>query len=168
MVEQTGNAVPEGDLRRQILKAVARHRDKSEYTSLETPGLFFVRFQGTSMQPGLREGDILVAAPIGDARPCKGHIVLRPRGGGVFEAHRVIRWMETPPAVITRGDSRPFRDRPWPPDHCGGVVVAVWRGNALMRPPERPSAEVRIRTLGAMLWRALFRRFSMYNTGVRS
>ena len=74
----------------------------------------------------------------------------------VMEAHRVVEVRGE--RLVTRGDSRPFRDRPWPMEWCRGRVVAVWRGNGLYEPPGRPSAWVRGRILAEMAGRAVWRR----------
>lgn len=140
-----------GALRERILRRIERGAPDAE-----DGDLLFVRFQGTSMRPGLRAGDVLVAAPLEGSGPRKGEIVLRARDEQVVEAHRVVDVLGD--RLVTRGDSRPFRDRPWPVGRCRGRVVAVWRGNGLCEPPGRPSGVVRGRILAGMAVRALGRR----------
>ena len=154
--------LPEGDLRQRILRAISQRPDRVLPGPDEPSGLLFVRFEGTSMQPGLKEGDVLVAAPIRDRMPEVGEIVLRPRSGQVFEAHRVVRVQKDPMRVVTRGDSRPFQDRPWDPRDCGGMVVAVLRENKLLQPHARPSAWMRLACLIRLIGGTLVRnaRFS--------
>jgi signal peptidase I len=143
--------VMHGALRERILRRIGRTAPDAG-----DGGILFVRFQGTSMLPGLREGDVLAAAPLEGSMPRKGEIVLRARDEQVLEAHRVVAVRGD--RLVTRGDSRPFRDRPWFAARCRGRVVAVWRGNGLYEPPGRPSAWVRGRTLAGMGVRALWRR----------
>ena len=143
--------VMDGALRERILRRIGR-----TVPDAGDGDLLFVRFQGTSMLPGLREGDVLAAAPLTGSMPRKGEIVLRARDEQVVEAHRVVGVAGD--RVVTRGDSRPFRDRPWSVGRCRGRLVAVWRGNGLYQPPGRPSAWVRGRTLAKMVVRAVWRR----------
>jgi len=160
MAYEHAHPLPEGDLRQRILRAISQRPDRVLPGPDEPSGLLFVRFEGTSMLPGLREGDVLVVSPLGERLPRVGEIVLRPRTGQVFEAHRVIRVQQDPMRVITRGDSRPFQDRPWDPRACGGAVVALMRGNALLQPPARPSAWMRLFALTRLIGGTLVRKIS--------
>ena len=162
------HSLPEGDLRQRILNAISQNADRDPpgpgntagTTAGKRSGLLFVRFEGTSMQPGLKHGDVLVVEPLSGQVPQVGDIVLRPRSGQVFEAHRVIRVQQDPLRVVTRGDSRPFQDRPWDPRACGGAVVALMRGNALLQPPATPSAWMRLFALTRLIGGTLVRKIS--------
>lgn len=171
MVEATSRPLADRALRERILKAISGDPGQGGQSPGETGSdLVFIRFQGTSMQPGLREGDVLVAVPLNGSPPGRGEIVLRPRDEHVYEAHRVLECAGG--RVVTRGDSRPFRDGAWPVAQCRGRVVAVWRGNALLQPPARPSAWVRLSALtrligGTLIGGTLVRNVSFLRRGVK-
>lgn len=157
MAEATAGPLADRALRDRILKAASGGPGHRQPPGGAGSDLVFIRFQGTSMQPGLVQGDVLVAAPLNGGLPGRGEIVLRARDEHVYEAHRVLECAGG--RVVTRGDSRPFQDRPWPVERCRGRVVAVWRGNGLLEPPARPAAGVRLWTLAGVMARAAVRRF---------
>jgi signal peptidase I len=72
-----------------------------------------VLFQGYSMYPSLRPGDVLVLADADAGCVKRGDIVCIPDGPR-YIAHRVVDIRYQPPAatLITKGDNLPRPDRP--------------------------------------------------------
>jgi hypothetical protein len=75
------------------------------------------------MAPALRDGDRLLAAPLGAGQaPREGDVVIAKRAGQLV-AHRLIA--HTPDGVLTRGDACAHDDPPLPVEMILATVVAV-------------------------------------------
>jgi len=132
--------MPAGDLRELILKHISRKwHNTCLNNQYNVDALKFIPFQGTSMLPGLKKGDILVVLPTPGIHPVQGEIVLKRREDKTFIAHRVIGFNEKKKTVRTRGDSRLFSDKIWHLRQNFGRVIAVWRRNSILCVPEGPS-----------------------------
>jgi signal peptidase I len=95
-----------------------------------------VTVAGTSMLPGLRPGDILMARPLQVPGVREGDIVLfRSRLG--LCAHRVIAIRGG--ALVTRGDAAPADDGLLPLSDILGVVETVRRGGIQFAPRRHPT-----------------------------
>jgi len=86
-----------------------------------------VRLQLTSgsMRPLLRPGDTILVAALDPCALRRGALIVRQVGDELI-VHRFLGWREG--CVVTRGDSRPFADQPWPSSQLLGGVVAATRG----------------------------------------
>lgn len=84
-----------------------------------------LRVVSGSMRPLLRPGDELAVAPVtlADLRP--GNLVVRAAPDGSFVIHRLLALKDG--MLLTRGDSLPGADPPWPADQLAGRVIAAWR-----------------------------------------
>jgi signal peptidase I len=98
-----------------------------------------VRFPapGKSMQPTIRDGEVVTVEPLSPSDVRKGDIILYRRGEGLI-AHRVIRIMKGPGTArssaiasygmfVLRGDASTACDLPVEPGQVLGRVVAVER-----------------------------------------
>ncbi len=93
----------------------------------------FAAYAGPSMNPTLREPEILEIRPYGSRRPRVGDVALfaSPETGQRV-VHRVVRL--TSAGIATRGDNNTQVDRCLLPPHCiEGQVVAAWRGQRRRR-----------------------------------
>jgi len=93
----------------------------------------FATYHGPSMNPTLREGDLMEVLPYGGRRPQVGDvIVFLPPTGGPSVVHRAVR--ATAEGVRTRGDNNAFEDTYLlQPADIQGQVVAAWRGQKRRR-----------------------------------
>ena len=92
-------------------------------------GLRF-RARGVSMQPFIRDGDILEVQPPGVAALRRGDVVLCHLGGGRLVAHRVVRIIREnsgATTAVTQGDALTCPDLPVSWEQVLGHVVAVER-----------------------------------------
>ena len=93
------------------------------------PGaMFFAAYVGPSMNPTLREPEIMGIMPY-DSRPlCVGDVVFfLPSGADQPVVHRIIR--VAPAGISTRGDNNTQDDAfLLQPKRIKGQVVAAWRG----------------------------------------
>lgn len=88
----------------------------------------FCAYEGSSMNPTLRDLDLLEMVPYDKRAIRVGDVIfLRPPEGDQPIVHRVVR--VTPEGIRTRGDNR-TGDDPWflLPADITGQVVAAWRG----------------------------------------
>lgn len=83
-------------------------------------GHLTVRAHGGSMQPAVREGDVLVLGPVAPLEPRPAQIVIVGQHGKLL-AHRVGSVNEG--VIITRGDNRGESD----PPHERRAIVAMVR-----------------------------------------
>ena len=94
------------------------------------------RARGVSMQPFIRDGDILEVQPPGVAALRRGDVVLcHPRGGRLV-AHRVVRIIREKSGsttIATQGDALTFPDVPLPVEQVLGLVAAVERNGKRIR-----------------------------------
>ncbi len=82
---------------------------------------------GTSMNPFIRNGDILTLAPIGNRKPSIGHIVAFSRAGRPsLTVHRIIG--KDAEGYRLKGDNLPTVDGTIPGRHILARVVSVERG----------------------------------------
>lgn len=108
-----------------------------------------LRFQarGGSMEPFIKDGDVLEVAPLGEGRARHGDVLLVEAGDGRLLAHRVIktgrrggeRWF------LLRGDACPDPDGWFDTKHLLGRVLIVDRGGRrinLASPSARLSARL--------------------------
>ena len=97
-------------------------------SKLKTGGPILVAYIGTSMNPTLREPEILEIRPYGN-RPLRvGDVVFfRSPGRQQTVVHRIVRL--TPEGLVTRGDNN-RRDDAFvlQPEDIKGRVVAAWQG----------------------------------------
>ena len=97
---------------------------------LDKKNRFYCIYQGTSMNPILRELDVMEIVPYGESPMKIGDVILFPH----FlkeEKHVVHRVTAIKPyGVCTRGDNNPLKD-PWvtSSNNIIGRVVAAWRGD---------------------------------------
>jgi hypothetical protein len=93
----------------------------------QTRGEIWLRFQGSSMAPTLREGDILGVRQVATAELACGDIVVF----AVAEAsvvHRLLRAPRRGASLLTKGDNAWRTDRPFAPERLIGRVCTVRRG----------------------------------------
>ncbi len=155
------NGVSEGDLRKIILRHIEKtHGNIKLPDSDDQDGIRLIPFKGTSMLPGLKEGDILAVLPPKETAPKVGEIILMEKDEKEFIAHRVIGFDRTGSFVRTRGDSRLFRDRLLRSKNGCGLVIALLRDNNLMSPPPPPGLVRRYVTLAGFIFFALSRRLT--------
>jgi hypothetical protein len=99
---------------------------------------------GYSMFPYLRPGDIIEIVPFGGtgATLIAGEIVALKRDND-FVVHRFLGYFEKEGRrwLFTRGDSTLRADEPFPSEALAGRVVAVSRGNRVIRNP-RPRTNI--------------------------
>lgn len=94
-----------------------------------TSGRVWLRFQGRSMAPTLRDGDLLCVRHVAPGDLAAGDIV-------VFEAahanivHRLLFVRRRHTSLITKGDNAWRADRPFGPDRLVGKICTVRRGGA--------------------------------------
>lgn len=96
---------------------------------MDTPqDLQFAMYHGPSMNPTLREGDLMEVVPYIRRQPQVGDvIVFAPPTGGPNIVHRVVR--ASAAGVRTRGDNNNLEDSYLlQAPHIQGQVVAAWRG----------------------------------------
>jgi signal peptidase I len=103
-----------------------------------------VRFQagGGSMQPGIRDGDILEVAPVRVGQIRRGDVLLFEADGGRVLAHRVLKTgrLQGEVVVLLKGDACPNPDGWFQADHILGRATAVQHGGQridLTRPGRR-------------------------------
>jgi len=111
------------------------------------------RARGASMQPFIRDGDILEVQPPGVATLRCGDVVLCRPGGGRLVAHRVVRLIRDnrgTTAVVTRGDALACSDLPVSWEQVLGRVVAVERNG------KRIKLNTHMQRLAGILWMRLF------------
>jgi hypothetical protein len=91
------------------------------------------RAPGNSMQPFIRDGDVLLVRPGLEIR--LGDVVLCRAGEGRLLAHRVTRLdrRSHPRSIVLHGDARPWPDGLFSIDSVLGRVVAVERGTQHIR-----------------------------------
>lgn len=91
-------------------------------------GIFFAAYVGPSMNPTLREPEVMEIMPYRDRPIHAGDVVFfLPPGGNKPVVHRVVR--VTPAGISTRGDNNAREDAfLLPPENVQGRVVAAWRG----------------------------------------
>lgn len=99
-------------------------------TNSETaPGAMFVAaYVGPSMNPTLREPEMMEILPYGNMAPRVGDVIFfLPPGADQPVVHRIVR--VTPEGLSTLGDNNTEED-PYllPPESLRGRVVAAWRG----------------------------------------
>lgn len=90
--------------------------------------MFYAVYVGSSMNPTLREPEIMEVVPCGGRPPGVGDVALflLPAADGPV-VHRIVR--VTPAGLRTRGDNNAFEDACLlPPESIQGRVVAAWRG----------------------------------------
>jgi uncharacterized repeat protein (TIGR01451 family) len=112
-----------------------------------------MRFQacGQSMQPNVRNGDLVEVAPISAAEPERGDIVLA-RGRTGFRLHRVVGRNAATGKIVTRGDAGQQNDEP--PEIVLGKVISIERDRrkiSLAKPGTKLSHAVRVQTRRALL-----------------
>lgn len=90
--------------------------------------VFFAAYIGSSMNPTLREPEIMEIAPPGGRSLRAGDVVLfLPPGSGQPIVHRITR--VTPAGILTAGDNNSLEDAfLLGPQDIQGQVVAAWRG----------------------------------------
>lgn len=155
------NTIPNRDIRQYIIKYATRTWHGNCLSSMiDIDALKFILFKGTSMMPGLKQGDILVVSPIQGIHPETGEIVLRKREDKTFVAHRVIGFDKKTATVCTRGDSCLFRDKIWHLGQNSGHVIAIWRNNSFLSVPEGPSFLKRYLAIARLHFKGLKRRLS--------
>jgi hypothetical protein len=153
------NGLSEGDLRKIILRHIEKTRGNFKLPDSDDPdGMWLIPFKGTSMLPGLKEGDILAVLPPKETAPKVGEIILIEKDEKAFIAHRVIGFDRTRAFVCTRGDSRLFRDRLLNSRYYCGLVIAVLRDNNLMSTPPPPGFIRRYLTIAGFVFSAIARR----------
>jgi len=84
-----------------------------------------------SMSPLLRPGDELEVTPVNPADLPPGGLVVRAVPGDGFIVHRLLDVRDG--FVVTRGDSQPEADSPWPMSQLAGRVTAAWRAGRPIR-----------------------------------
>ena len=96
-------------------------------------GIFFAAYVGPSMNPTLREPEVMEIMPYGNRPMHAGDVVFfLPPGGNQPVVHRVVR--VTPAGISTRGDNNAREDAfLLPPENVQGQVVAAWRGQRRRR-----------------------------------
>lgn len=155
------NGMSDQDLRKIILRHIDKtHGDIKLSDSDDPDGLRLIPFRGTSMLPGLKEGDILIVLPPQEYVPKVGEIILIEKGEKAFIAHRLIGFDRSTESVFTRGDSRLFRDRLSHSRYGCGLVVAVLRDNSLMNVPPPPGFVKRHLTIAGVMFSAIIRRLT--------
>ncbi len=155
------NGMSEGDLRKIILRHIKRTHGSIKLPDSDDPdGIRLIPFKGTSMLPGLKEGDILAVLPPKETAPKVGEIILMEKDEKEFIAHRVIGFDRTGSFVCTRGDSRLFRDSLLRSKYVCGLVIAVLRDNKLMSAPPPPGFVRRYLTLAGFIFSAIARRLT--------
>ncbi|MCD4715666.1 MAG: S26 family signal peptidase [Desulfobacterales bacterium] len=155
------NGMSEGDLRKIILRHIEKTHGNIKLRDSDDPdGIRLIPFKGTSMLPGLKEGDILAVLPPKETAPKVGEIILTEKDEKAFIAHRVIGFDRSGTFARTRGDSRLFRDRLWHPRCAYGLVIAVLRDNSLMSVPPPPGVIRRYLIIGKFIFSAIARRLT--------
>lgn len=93
------------------------------------------RARGVSMEPFIRDGDVLEVAPYGRRDLRIGDVVLFNDRSGCVLAHRVMRIQEHRGelAIQLKGDALLTPDGWFGDDHLLGTVVTVRRGGASIR-----------------------------------
>ena len=89
-----------------------------------SPRAFRVRVWGWSMNPTIRNGDVIVAEPVPADALRLGDIVLYSRPGG-HVVHRLVAVMDGGTTLITRGDAHEYSDPPVRPLQVIARVRAV-------------------------------------------
>jgi len=103
---------------------------------LEKGASFRFRAAGQSMQPAIRDRDIITVSPTGRRPPCPGEIVVvRPPGTTRIIVHRVVGVRRG--RYVIRGDNRRAIDAAVPPDRIIGVVTRIEAARRLPRLPDR-------------------------------
>jgi signal peptidase I len=108
-----------------------------------------LKARGNSMQPWIRNGDMITLGPADPARLKRGDVIAFETAAGRLTIHRLVdvRAGEAGLTLVTRGDARAANDPPFGVGGIVGRVIEVWRGGQ------------RVRVNGpAYLWRAAFRR----------
>jgi signal peptidase I len=90
-----------------------------------------LKVTGTSMLPSVWPGDILTVRRRSAGELLPGQIVLCYRNQG-FVGHRLVA--KRGDALITRGDSLPYEDRPFRDDEVLGEVVSILRDGRSVDP----------------------------------
>ena len=108
------------DARRQ---AALRLRDAFATTT----GRVWLRFQGRSMAPTLREGDLLCVRRVAPADLAAGDILVIEVADASI-VHRLLYARRRRTSLITKGDNAWREDRPFGPDRLVGKICTVRRG----------------------------------------
>ncbi len=95
--------------------------------------VFFVAYAGPSMNPTLREPEVMEIMPYDSRLLCIGDVALFvPPKSEQMVVHRIIRI--TRAGITTRGDNNKLEDSYFlRPDRIKGQVVAAWRGRQKCR-----------------------------------
>lgn len=138
---------------------------------VKTRGEEWLRFQGVSMTPTLREGDLLKIRHTAAGELTFGDIVVFA-GAEASVVHRLLCAPRLRMPLLTKGDNAPGVDRPFAPDRLVGKVCLVRRGDLRIdlehgwwRWLSRAIALVSLLEAGA-LWVALAARRRWYPHGV--
>ncbi len=117
--------LPRADVPPSAADILARFR---KVTEPKPGGPFNAFYTGPSMNPTLRQGDLMEVVPYGGQQVRAGDIVFIVQPDKTRDVvHRVVS--ATPEGIRTRGDNCSRRD-PWilEPTDIAGRVVAAWRG----------------------------------------
>lgn len=116
------------------------------------------RASGGSMHPSIRDGDIVLAVPVGDRPIARGDVLLYPTPGGSIVVHRVIR-RDRHGRVLPKGDAAPWSNEGWiEPSSVWGRVIRVERGGHQV---DTTTFASRWLGLGASLLRTIPQRISV-------
>jgi signal peptidase I len=93
----------------------------------ERGALLRFRAHGRSMQPFIKNGNILIVEPLNGTSANIGDVVFYRRAEGSLTAHRLIKvgHHEGSTVLITRGDSLGYSDPPVPIAQVIGKVIRV-------------------------------------------
>ncbi len=96
-------------------------------------GLSF-RVRGPSMQPSIRDGDVVTVRPLTDGHLVIGDIILFKTVEGILVLHRLVRreYENGRVWLFTKGDSMPQVDRRVSPDQVIGRVTQVCRAGRFL------------------------------------
>lgn len=96
--------------------------------SLADEGILPIVYTGPSMNPTLREPELLLVEPYATTLPRRGDVIaFQPPTGGPTVVHRIVRM--TPEGIRTRGDNNPSPDpyRLTSEDIIGRITAAQYR-----------------------------------------
>jgi signal peptidase I len=109
------------------------------------------RARGASMQPFIRDGDILEVRPPGITALQRGDVVLCRLRGGRLVAHRVVQIMrDSGTAIVTQGDALACPDASISVEQVLGHVAVVERAGKRIR------LDTHRQRLAGLLWMRLF------------
>lgn len=108
-----------------------------------------LKASGNSMQPWIRDGDMITLGPADPVRLKRGDVIAFETAAGTLTIHRLVAVRDGAVGLtfVAQGDARAASDPPFGVGRLVGRVIEVWRGGH------------RVRVNGpAYLWRAAFRR----------